>query len=369
MDRPFGADQFYGPYNSWERTKTWYSAVHQSLGDNTELSFSYRRHTDLFVLLEDDPQVYTNRHADQAYDAAVRRHNDITKLIRISYGAEGIENSIISNNLGTHLRRQGALYTNFDMRALKRFSLSAGVREEFYGHHEAFFAPTVSGGVWLSSSIKVRASVSRAFRLPTYTELYYSDPSDLPNPNLKPEQAMSYDGGIDWHFRPHWRAFATVFDRDEKNGIDYVRNSAAVPWQAENFDHLRFTGVESGVEGDLAHSQKISVQFTGIHGALQDEGGLQSEYAFNFPSQNAVVTYQILTSKGLLARTRLGVVHRYQLNPFALWDVSVAWTHYRVRPNLQLTNLTNTNYEDFIGVNMPGRAALVGVEIQAWKKR
>jgi iron complex outermembrane receptor protein len=369
LDRPFGANQFYGDYNSWERTKTWYAAVHQNLGDKTELSFSYRRHTDLFVLLRDQPQIYTNRHIDQSYDAAVRRHNELTKLLRLSYGAEGLQDSIVSNNLGTHPRRQGAVYANLDMRALKRFSLSVGMREQFYGHQGAFFAPTVSGGAWLSSTLKLRASVSRAFRLPTYTELYYSDPSDLPNPNLKPEQALSYEAGIDWHLRAHWRAFATVFDRDEKNGIDYVRASPALPWQAMNFDRLRFLGVESGVEADLAHSQKVTVQFTAIHGALQDEGGQQSEYAFNFPTQNAVVSWQILTPQGILARTRLGVVRRYQMNPYALWDASVAWTGKRIRPYVQLTNLTNTSYEEIIGVNMPGRAFLAGIEIQAWKRR
>ncbi len=369
LDRPFGANQFYGNYNSWERTKTWYAALHQDLGKNTEASFSYRRHTDLFVLLRDDPQVYTNHHIDQSYDAAVRRHDDLSKLLRLSYGAEGIDDSIVSNNLGVHRRRQGAVYANLDMRALKRFSLSVGVREQFYGHQQAFFAPTVSGGAWLSEKVKLRASVSRAFRLPTYTELYYSDPSDLPNPNLKPEEALSYEAGIDWHLRSHWRAFATAFDRDEKNGIDYVRGSPSMPWQAMNFDRLRFVGVESGVEGDLAHAQKVSVQFTAIHGALSAEGGEQSEYAFNYPSQNAVVSWQILTPQGVLARTRLGVVKRYQLNPYALWDVSVAWTSHRIRPYVQLTNLTNTSYEEIIGVNMPGRAILGGVEIQAWKRR
>jgi iron complex outermembrane receptor protein len=62
-------------------------------------------------------------------------------------------------------------------------------------------------------------------------------------------------------------------------------------------------------------------------------------------------------------------VKRYQLSPYALWDVSVAWTRSRIRPYVQLTNLTNTSYEEILGVNMPGRAAMVGVEIQAWKKR
>jgi len=62
-------------------------------------------------------------------------------------------------------------------------------------------------------------------------------------------------------------------------------------------------------------------------------------------------------------------VRRYQLNPYALWDVSVGWTSHRIRPYVQLTNLTSTSYEEIIGVNMPGRAILGGVEIQAWKRR
>lgn len=369
LDRPFGANQFYGDYNSWERTKTWYTALHQDFGKDTEFTFSYRRHADLFVLLRDDPQIYTNRHADETYDVALRRHNDLTKVLRLSYGAEGIDDSIVSNNLGNHLRRQGAVYANLDMRALKRFSFSVGVREQFYGHQQAFFAPTVSGGAWLSKDVKLRASVSRAFRLPTYTDLYYSDPANLGNPNLKPEEAMSYEAGIDWHLPRRWRAFATGFDRDEKNGIDYVRSSSDLPWQAMNFDHLRFYGVETGVEAEFVHSQKVSVQFTALHGAQSAEGGNESKYVFNYPTQDAAVAWQMLTPRGILARTRLGVVKRYQLNPYALWDVSVAWTKPRIRPYVQLTNLTNTSYEEIMGVNMPGRAVLVGVEIQAWKQR
>lgn len=369
LDRPFGANQFYGNYNSWERTKAWYAALHQDLGERTELTVSYRRHTDWFVLLRDAPLVYTNHHADETYDGALRRHDDVTNRIRISYGAEGIDDSIVSNNLGIHERRQGAVYANFDMRALKRFSFSAGVREQFYGHRQAFFAPTVSGGAWLSDRVKLRASVSRAFRLPTYTDLYYSDPANLGNPNLRPEQAMSYEAGIDWHLPRHWRAFATGFDRNEKNGIDYVRSSPNVAWQAMNFDRLRFYGIETGVEGELAHSQKVTMQYTALHGAQSAEDGEQSKYVFNYPANNAVVSWQILTPQGILARTRVGAVKRYQRSPYALWDVSIAWTKTRVRPYVQLTNLTNTSYEEIMGVNMPGRSGLVGLEIQAWRKR
>src|SRR6266446_4049468 len=50
MDHPFGADGFYGAFNSWENTKTWFASLRQAWGQKTEVSFSFRRHSDLFVL-------------------------------------------------------------------------------------------------------------------------------------------------------------------------------------------------------------------------------------------------------------------------------------------------------------------------------
>ena len=39
MDHPFGADQFYGNFNSWEDTKTWFAGVQQALGAKTQRQF------------------------------------------------------------------------------------------------------------------------------------------------------------------------------------------------------------------------------------------------------------------------------------------------------------------------------------------
>lgn len=61
-DRPFGANQFYGPYDSSERTKTWFASVQQQLGTKTAASVGYLRHTDLFVLFSGRPALYENNH-------------------------------------------------------------------------------------------------------------------------------------------------------------------------------------------------------------------------------------------------------------------------------------------------------------------
>ena len=93
-DRPFGADQFYGNYNSWERTKTWFAGARQGLGERTQASFAFRRHTDLFVLYRDRPEVFTNRHAVESWQAAVRRNDPRGQNIRLHYGVEGYRDAL-----------------------------------------------------------------------------------------------------------------------------------------------------------------------------------------------------------------------------------------------------------------------------------
>jgi iron complex outermembrane receptor protein len=363
LDRPFGADQFYGNFNSWERTKTWFASLQQDLGENTNFALSYRRHTDLYVLLRDDPSFYTNRHEDTAWNAALRRHDRLAKLAILSYGVEGLADGVNSTNLGIHHRQRGAAYANLDIRALSRFSISAGAREEVYNSGQTVLAPSISGGYWLSSQVKIRGSASRAYRLPNFTDLYYSDPATLGNPFLKPEQATNYEGGVDFNPNPRLRLGVTVFRRNDRNDIDYVRGSPEDLWHAMNFTRLQFTGVELIAEARLARSQQISVQYTGLHGVKGEAANFESRYLFNYPSEEAVGSWQILTHSGILARTQVGVTNRYNQKAYALWDADVAWTRWRVRPYLQFSNLTNTSYQEIVNVAMPGRTLLGGVEL------
>jgi len=57
------------------------------------------------------------------------------------------------------------------------------------------------------------------------------------------------------------------------------------------------------------------------------------------------------------------VLNRFGQDPYALWDIDVAWTRNRIRPYLQLSNLTNASYQEIANVAMPGRSALVGIEL------
>jgi iron complex outermembrane recepter protein len=367
-DRPFGADQFYGNYNSWERTKTWLASARQKLDDKTDVSFAFRRHTDLFVLTRDRPEVFTNRHAVEGYQGALRRREELGTNTRLFYGVETTADSIASNNLGGHSRVRGAGYVSFDTRAWRRFSLSAGLRDEVYGSFNHEFSPSISGGYWLSQSVKLRAGASRAFRLPTYTDLYYHDPANLGSPDLRPEKAWSYEGGVDWNGGGRVRGDVTVFHRRERDVIDYVRNNPGGIWRATNFQRLRFTGVEASLGAAWRRKHLFDFRYTALRGVHELPAGVQTKYVFNYPAHTCVFTSQGAFG-GYIARTRIGALWRVERDPYAIWDLYLARSAGRLNPFLQFTNLSNASYQEIPGVVMPGRAVVGGVQVVVWTRR
>jgi iron complex outermembrane receptor protein len=367
-DKPFGANQFYGDYDSWERTKSWFAGLKQDLGDRMEFDFGYRRHTDEFILLREDPSVYENNHADDSWQVALRRKQPLGQNSTLFYGGEGFYDSIHSNNLGQHERSRGAIYLDYDMRAFGRFSFSAGARQEFYDAYSSQFTPTVSAGLWIKAGWKLKGSASRAFRLPSYTDLYYSDPDNLGNPNLKPETAWSYEGGLLWDRGGRYQAEITVFERREQNDIDYVRSSAADPWQATNLENVNFTGVETSLEVRLPRRQRLKFAYTGLHGAQQALDGLESKYVFNYPINDGVVSWEGMLPGHFIARSRVGVIDRFARDPYALWDLDLVRGFSHGAARLGFSNLTGTQYQEIEGVAMPGRSVVFGLEFFLSKK-
>jgi iron complex outermembrane receptor protein len=314
------------------------------------------------VLFRDDPQLYTNRHIEDDWQGDLRRHDNLPLHGVISYGVEGLAESIDSTNLGIHERKRASGYAFYDLRSVRRYSFSVGIREEVYGSRSVDTSPTVSGGAWISSKFKLRASASRAFRLPSFTDLYYSDPSDLGNPNLKPESATSYEAGLDGYLRKGLHASVTAFQRRDQNVIDYVAPPGSTVYTAENFDNFHFTGVETGIAWDPGSTQHFAVAFSGLRGLNVSPEVGQAKYTFNYPLESAVIEWRGMLAKKVIARTRIGVENRLDYAPYAIWDASASYATGRVRPFLQLTNITSTVYQDLPGIAMPKRGVVGGCE-------
>ena len=391
-DRSFGANQFYGNYPSWERTKSWFASIRQEFGSRTTGAFAFRRHSDEYVLLRNDPAIYENNHVDGSWQAALRHtitvHKDSALLMGLEANGDSIRSfnfsgGVTSYALGIHARNQGAGYVDLDLRpAAKRWSLSAGTREEiFSGGARAVFSPELAASYRVANKLKLRGDSGYGFRIPTYTDLYYSDPSTLGDPNLKPESAWSFDGGADWTASSKVTLSGTGFYSRQHDTIDYVQ-SATVPnpslpasceinnvqvaniWCATNLSGLRFTGVEAKLTWIPAKSQSVRIAWTGLHGAQNALHGLQSEYVFNYPVENIQATWTALLGHEIALTNMVQIAERYQQTVYPVWNATLTRDKSRLRPYLRITNLSNTGYHEISGVNMPGRGIMGGFALQ-----
>jgi outer membrane cobalamin receptor len=371
-DRPYGANQFYGPYPSWERTKGWFASIQQQLGSQTAASFGYRRHSDLFVLFVDQPAIYENNHITTSYEGAIRRADTLSPNTTLSYGLEADGDTINSNSLGQHSRNQGAGYFDLSLRALRRFSFSLGARDEILSgainSTDNVFSPSIAAGYTLTHTIRLRASTGHGFRLPTYVDLYYADPTTIGNPNLKPESSWSYEAGIEWTpIDSRLTLTADAFRLQQKDAIDYAKTiqstptlTASEPWQAINIQNLNITGAEATARLRLTANQQIQFSYTAAH-AASPPPNLLSEYAYNYAAQNALLRWTG-TFHQLNAHTQINIVQKTQHTAYPLWDVALSRNSGHLRPYLRALNLSNTGYQEIPQVPLQGRTIMAGAE-------
>jgi len=373
-DRPYGANNFYGDYPEWERTKAWLGSIQQQLGSRTAASFGYTRHSDLFVLILGQPAIYENNHITTSYEGAVRRADELGRNTTLAYGLEESGDTILSNSLGVHARNQGAGYANLSLRSLRRFSLSIGAREAVLSSQGSVFSPSAAAAYTLTKTIRLRASAGHGFRQPTYVDLYYADPATIGNPNLKPESSWSYEGGTDWTPANGRLTFTAVGYRlNETNAIDYSKQqlataalTAAEPWQAVNVPTLNITGAETSLRIRLSSTQQLQFSYTANHSANLPANTI-SEYAFNYAAENAIFAYTGSFGQ-VTAHTQVNVVQKTTQTAYPLWDIDLARNAGAVRPYLRLLNLANTGYTELPGIPMQGRTIMGGMEL-SWRGR
>jgi iron complex outermembrane receptor protein len=258
--RAFGAYAFYGTrfpnQQEWTRTRSLRLSADLSLGGGWSLapSASARNHHDDFVLERTDPGFYRNLHeTDRTAFRLVARHSLFGGTLAV--GAETGRDTIASTNLGDRARSRRAAFAElgrpFSTAVPSAGGFRAGLRAD---HHDGFgtrVSPQLSAWAALGAGLTARGSVGTAFRVPTFTELYYSDPQTAGDASLKPEKATSVEAGLTWDAGPV-TLDAAVFHRHGTDLIDFVRSSSLEPYRATNLRTVDTRGVEGTVALDTA---------------------------------------------------------------------------------------------------------------------
>lgn len=362
--RVFGANGFYGNSPSKEWTDQSLASMRWAQsGDawTSHVRVAVRNHGDHFRWDIARPGFAENRHRTNALDASAQASRVVSPSVRLTAGAGGGGDWITSSNLGHHTYTRGQGYFEAQWTPGPRLSAQAGARLDGYSTFGHAWSPSISLAAWVSSSIRVRASAARAFRIPTFTERFYTDPAHQASDVLAPERGTAVDAGLDV-IAHGWTLSASPFVRWDDAVIDWVRETTAARWRTTNVRDVTTTGVE------LSAIRRVGVTLFRAHyaGLRVDAPSLNqfSKYVLEYARHSAGVSTALPLRGGLRLAINAGYRSRVDGQQYWLVGGRLNRSVGRLDAFVEGSNLLNESYREVAGVPMPGRWLSVGVRVR-----
>jgi outer membrane cobalamin receptor len=367
--KDFGANGFYGnaPSHEWTN-QTMLSADHRfgmAAGWQFLGNASYRTHGDHFLFDVRRPGMFENRHRTHAVLGAVRASRGIGSRGSLTAGVEGGSDWVQSTNLGDHDTRRISGFSEWRYAPTGKVQLDMSLRLDRYTEFGVASSPSVGAAWWPVSAVRLRGSVARAFRVPTFTERYYSDPANFARPEVGAERAWAGEAGVDMFPAEGWMIATTVFGRLDHDVIDWLRPSTAERWRTYNIRDVDTIGVELSARKSLPGGSFLQFGYTGLDVEAAAITQL-SKYVLDYVPHSFVAA--ALVELPLALRVAPRVVYKQRTRSTGTSDDAVVDLRLSRRIGLydlriEGTNLADARYQEILGVAMPGRAASVSVAI------
>lgn len=363
--RTFGANGFYGasPSKEWTDLTLTSLAWNGTRGEWTSsVRGTYKNHGDHFLWDLARPGFAENRHRTNAGEAVATLSHRDTSGYTVTVGATAGFDSVRSNNLGNHDFSRTSAFAEVQAPVASTVMLQAAVRADHYSTFGTQVNPTFSAVIAPAHGWRVRASTGRAFRVPTFTELYYLDPASQGNPNLDAERGWSADGAVEYS-HAGWTVAATPFMRWDKNVIDFVRLNTTVLWHAENIRDVTTRGLELSATRRW-RAATVRAAYTALH-VDAPALSLLSKYSLEYARHSLVGAVALpLGTSGFQVSTTADYRNRQDGQRYTLVDARVSriWPH--ITAYAEASNLLNAEYHEVGNLPMPGRWFTAGVAIR-----
>jgi iron complex outermembrane receptor protein len=371
--REFGANNFYGgnaPSREWTN-QTLIAADHrfgEIAGWSIDGQASYRTHGDRFVFNQLQPALSDNRHRTHAALVSASGSRPVADRGSLTVGLEGGGDWIRSTNLGDHAISRVSAFGEWRQEVAAGVQFEGRLRVDRYDEFGTSWNPSIGAGWWATPSLRLRGSIARAFRVPTFTERYYSDPANLAREDVGPESAWSGEAGADVLLRDGWLVQASVFGREDHDVIDWLRPTTADRWQTYNVRDVSTLGFEIGIRKTLRPGLFVQAQYTAISVDAASVDQL-SKYVLDYAPQSFTAAAAVPLPAGFRVAPRLEYRQRSRTTGTSDYVVLDTRLGRRINRHFDLfvdgTNLFDVSYQEIAGVAMPGAAVSISLAISA----
>ena len=384
-ERKFGANGFYASpeaIDQYEETQASLLGFSTKIISNNFIikpKLYWKRNQDMYVYLRDNPSVYRNLHITNKIGAELNGSYESNNGIT-GFGVDISSIKLSSNNLGERKRTMVNLFLEHQMKfAENKIDVTPGVAFSYFSDvstnqnyqnnffRNFFMYPGIDIGYELNDDVKLYSNVGYTYRVPTYTDLFYTSPTTIGNENLKPEKAFTKEIGINYT-KDNFDFTFTLYNRDASDVIDYVKNVESAPWEAFNIREINTKGYELGltynfyVAAFLNHSIKIG--YSNIKDELKQTDFNFSRYALNSLKNHLTTSYSFEIKKNLKSSIVYKYAERNSGEDYSIMDFKVSYTLKNYKLYVTGNNLFDTVYSETNLVEMPGRNVLVGINVK-----
>ena len=366
-EKKFGANGFYASPSAtdqYEETQASFLGISTLLGSEKFLvrpKLYWRRGQDEYIYIRNNPSVYRNLHKTNK----IYLDFSFSKLFessRLNFGIDLSNSSISSNNLGDHNRFTTSLYADYTFKTKdNKLSFSPGLSISNFSDMSTHFFPGIDIGFDVNEKINLYANYGKTYRIPTYTDLYYSDRNTIGNPDLNPEHAITNEIGIKYSSE-NVDVSSSFFTRKSSNIIDYVKQSEQDKWEATNIRNLDTNGFDLNFLYKISLHNSLRLGYTYLFDKSYVSQVNYSRYAINslrhqLNTRLALkysnkITHTLISRFGERSNKVSHIVYdsnlKYQLSENSYFFINV-------------NNIFNEEYYETNLVPMPGRNFLIGV--------
>jgi len=369
-ERKFGANGFYATpaaINQYEETQGSLIGVQTTFTKKTityKPRVYWRRNQDEYVFVRNNPEIYRNLHITNKVGA------ELNMAIKSTLGTTGLGVDVAkvylsSNNLGDRDRLMTTFF--FEHRFLlfdSKFDITPGLAANYYSDFDGNIFPGIDVGYQVSKQFRTYANVGKTYRIPTYTDLYYSDPTTLGNENLKQEEALSEEIGIVFT-KNKFDFTAAFFNRDAENLIDYTKEQETDKFQANNIRELNTKGFELSSNYKytwFSFAQRINVGYTFIEDDIEEIEAAFSRYSINSAKHQFTGQWNSQFFKNISQTVSYRYVERTSGESYGIVDANIIMKFKAMEFSVMANNIFNVEYTETNLVPMPKGNLLFGVK-------
>ena len=365
-EKKFGANGFYSSpaaINQYEETQAsvvslQYEQRFNKLSVNS--SIYWRRGQDMYLYTRQNPAGYRNMHIGNNVGGTVNATYE-SSLGTTGIGVDYRKEFLVSSNLGDRERDVTQVFFDHQFKFFdQKLEINPGASWANYSGQN-FFYPGMDVGYIFNPNHKVFGAVSKGFRIPTFTDLYYVSPTEIGNPNLVPESAVSSELGYRFQ-NEKILAKVSGFIRNTNNGIDWLKETPESPWKAENVGKIHLKGFETEFKHQLFSFLNYRLGYTYLDNQYKNED--LSRYALQNLSHQFVAQVDVKFLKFFSNQLIYKYSERVNLGSYNVLDEQINFRYKDLNFYVLINNLTNAKYVETNLVPMPGRWFHVGFTYQ-----